>query len=96
MGLLNAMIMYMRGQAHLQTGQTALADFDFDEALKALENYPAAVDLEKDILRGRAAMHREKRNFREMCANLERICGLGQCEDFLEARLRGYCEGGRQ
>ena len=85
---------YVRALAHWRLQQLALAEEDFDAALRAT---PAPVGSaahdgrRRGILRARGALRLLRGNAVGMCEDLTAACALGDCEGLAAVRGRGQC-----
>lgn len=85
---------YVRALAHWRLQQLALAEEDFDAALRTA---PASVGTDshdgrrRGILRARGALRMLRGNTSGMCEDLTAACALGDCEGLIAVRGRGQC-----
>ena len=85
---------YVRALAHWRLQQLALAEEDFDAALRTS---PVAVGTaphdarRRGLLRARGALRMLRGNTGGMCEDLTAACALGDCEGLLAVRGRGQC-----
>lgn len=85
---------YVRALAHWRLQQLALAEEDFDAALRATPEPVGSVAHDgrrRDILRARGALRMLRGNEDGMCEDLTAACALGDCEGLAAVRGRGLC-----
>lgn len=82
---------YLRGTAQARLNQDALASNDLDKAAKLLDGVGWESPLLTSISLARAGLLRQRGQFSEMCAQLEKACALGACGELATARRQGQC-----
>lgn len=85
---------YVRALAHWRLQQLALAEEDFDAALRTTPAPVGSVAHDgrrRDILRARGALRMLRGNEDGMCEDLTAACALGDCEGLAAVRGRGRC-----
>lgn len=83
--------LHLRGLAHAQINQFALAETDFSSAIARLERIGLEDNFKMAVLKSRAELRMHKGDESGMCQDFMAACALGDCRGLSRMRQRGQC-----